>query len=383
VIILILIGYILLQGREVAEDEADLSERAGEITASGIRAASSIGAGSAPFDSLSHEKQYDLMEDLAKKALSFYDLDLLSVTRLQYRLNATFQIEALPHGAGGPRRYMLRISAPGFHSQANVRSEMQWLRSIRDHTNLIVPDPLHTNTGDLVATIEHPGITEARHCVLLHWLEGKAPYENLTPGIMEKVGRFMGQLHQHAAHFSPPEGFERKKWDLEGMMGETLDVPAHKARSALTTAQIETIEATGRIVNRAMQQLGKDREVFGLIHADLHERNYLLFNDEIRAIDFDTCGEGYYLYDLAVALSTLLRRRDLSALKASLLNGYRQARPLSPEHENLITPFIAARLMTHTFWLAGHKDDRVFRDTAPELIERQVAFLQQFIQRMT
>jgi Ser/Thr protein kinase RdoA (MazF antagonist) len=347
------------------------------MTASGIRAAS------APFDSLSHEDQYELMESLAKKALSFYDLDLLSVTRLQYRLNATFQIEALPHGAGGPRRYMLRISAPGFHSQANVRSEMQWLRSIRDHTNLIVPDPLHTNTGDLVATVEHSGIPEARHCVLLHWLEGKAPYENLTPGVMEKVGRFMGQLHQHAASFSPPNGFERKKWDLEGMMGETLDVPAHKARSALATSQIETIEATGRIVNRAMQQLGKDREVFGMIHADLHERNYLLFNDEIRAIDFDTCGEGYYVYDLAVALSTLLRRRDLSALKASLLNGYRQARPLSPEHENLITPFIAARLMTHTFWLAGHKDDRVFRNTAPELIERQVAFLQQFIQRMT
>ena len=34
---------------------------------------------------------------------------------------------------------------------------------------------------------------------------------------------------------------------------------------------------------------------WGLIHADLHEGNYLFHNEQIRPIDFYRCGFGYYL----------------------------------------------------------------------------------------
>jgi len=40
----------------------------------------------------------------------------------------------------------------------------------------------------------------------------------------------------------------------------------------------------------------------GLIHADLHLGNALFWSDEVRVIDFDDCGFGYWLYDIAFAL---------------------------------------------------------------------------------
>ena len=44
------------------------------------------------------------------------------------------------------------------------------------------------------------------------------------------------------------------------------------------------------------------RTATGLIHADLHYENFLFHDGVARAIDFDDCGWGFYLYDVAVTL---------------------------------------------------------------------------------
>jgi Ser/Thr protein kinase RdoA (MazF antagonist) len=62
--------------------------------------------------------------------------------------------------------------------------------------------------------------------------------------------------------------------------------------------------------------------VFGLIHADLHQENYLFHGKQVRAIDFDDCGYGPFVYDLAVTLSELEHRADYPTLRAALLAGY-------------------------------------------------------------
>lgn len=43
---------------------------------------------------------------------------------------------------------------------------------------------------------------------------------------------------------------------------------------------------------------------FGLIHADLRLANLLVDGELTRIIDFDDCGFGWYLHDLASALSS-------------------------------------------------------------------------------
>ena len=53
---------------------------------------------------------------------------------------------------------------------------------------------------------------------------------------------------------------------------------------------------------------------FGLIHSDLHCENFLFHNGVVRAIDFDDCGWGFHLYDLAV---TLWELEELTGVRRS------------------------------------------------------------------
>ena len=336
------------------------------------------------FADLSHEEQRDRLLELAKIALEDYPLETAEIVPLQYQLNASFQVDAKPTDVESDetQRFFLRISAPDYQSQDNIRSEMVYLKYIRDNSDLKVPNPLATNTGELMTTAESLEVPERRNVIMLRWQDGGAiPEDELGPFELEKVGTFMAKLHNLAEAFEEPDYFVRKRWDVDGLMGENLDVSVDRAHAALTAEQLVTINAALKRVEQAASILGEGRDTFGLIHADLHQKNYIFENGLVRAIDFDTLGWGYYVYDIAVTFSRLLHRKDLSSLREAFLRGYRKERSLPPIHEQQIVPLVAARLVTTTLWLAGHKNDAIFKEVATAQIDHQLQHLRAFLQR--
>jgi Ser/Thr protein kinase RdoA (MazF antagonist) len=162
----------------------------------------------------------------------------------------------------------------------------------------------------------------------------------------------MACLQDHAARWTPPAGFTRPRVDnLEVLRRGPADdfSPAIAERVVRTIAALGTPE-TAALVSAAIQkvwttvrELGQGPDVFGLIHADLHHRNVLFHRRIAGAIDFDDCGYGHWLYDLAVPLTALQQRPDYCALRDALLTGYRRRRALSPEQEELLDTFMALR----------------------------------------
>ncbi|KAA3648346.1 MAG: LysM peptidoglycan-binding domain-containing protein [Chloroflexi bacterium] len=336
------------------------------------------------FAELSYDEQRERLEDLARVALEDYPLEVTNITPLQYQLNASFQVEGKPTDIedGESQRFFLRISAPDYQSQDNIRSEMVYLKYIRDNSDLKVPNPLATHIGELMTTAESLQVPEPRNVIMLRWQEGGAlPEDELGSTELEKVGAFMAKLHNLAEAFEEPDYFVRKRWDVDGLMGENLDVSVDRAHANLTAEQLVTINAALKRVEQAAHVLGESRDTFGLIHADLHQKNYIFENGVVRAIDFDTLGWGYYVYDIAVTFSRLLHRKDLGTLREAFLRGYRGERSLPPIHEQQIVPLVAARLVTTTLWLAGHAEDTIFKDVAPKQIDHQVQHLRAFLQR--
>jgi Ser/Thr protein kinase RdoA (MazF antagonist) len=98
-----------------------------------------------------------------------------------------------------------------------------------------------------------------------------------------------------------------------------------------------------RRVRDAQERLGQSRKTFGLIHADIHQNNYLFEGTDVRLLDFGDCGWGHYLYDLAVTLECLDRMPSIAGLRSALLAGYREIRDLPAEHEELIDAFCLLR----------------------------------------
>ncbi len=336
------------------------------------------------FENLTRAGQVRRMKRLAENALASYDLGETRLTPLMHFFNTTFRIDTCRRTssvarAGKGERYVIRIHRPGSQDESTIRSELLWLLALRHDAGLVVPEPVTTFNGELVICASAEGVPETRLCVVFRRVDGRFLDARLRGRQMERVGAFMAKLHRHAEQFVPPAGFFRKRWDYEGLRHEVLGTDLAQSWVHLSPEGRHIIEAVGERVQRTMQALGEGPDVFGLIHADFYQRNYLFSQGEVHAIDFDGCGWGYYLFDIGVAFSTLLARNDYANLRQAFLRGYRQVRPLSSEHEALIDTFIAARLMGHVLWLAAHVDEPSYGARARRRIEYELGEMRDFL----
>jgi Ser/Thr protein kinase RdoA (MazF antagonist) len=342
------------------------------------------------FEDLTRGGQVRRMRRLAETALAAYDFGEMHLTPLMHFFNTTFRIDTCPKPPGTSQehptactgeRYVIRIHRPGSQDTVTIQSELLWLLALRHEAGLVVPEPAPTRDGALVTTASTAGVPEPRDCVVFRWVDGRFLRASLGVRELERVGEFLAKLHRHAEHFVVPEGFFRKRWDYEGLRSSVLGTDLEQSWAHLSRENRTLLDTVGERVQQTMHTLGEGREVFGLIHADFYERNYLFANGEVHAIDFDGCGWGYYLFDIGVAFSTLLARNDYPALRRAFLEGYRQVRPLAADHEVLIDTFIAARLMCHVLWLAAHLDEPSYGLRAARRIEYELGEIKRFLDR--
>ena len=88
----------------------------------------------------------------------------------------------------------------------------------------------------------------------------------------------------------------------------------------------------------------------GLIHADLHLGNAIFQGGDVKLIDFDDCGTGPRVYELAVALWELRDQPNYPAYRDALLAGYRARREIDVAH---LDDFIALRQVAFDLWYTG------------------------------
>jgi Ser/Thr protein kinase RdoA (MazF antagonist) len=303
---------------------------------------------------------------LAEAVQERYGIAATRLVLLAHMENTTFRAEA-----GDGAWYLLRIhrtTGSAFQpprTLAEVRSELTWLQALVSETGLAVPEPVPTVDGELVAVVEVEGVPGPRTCVLFRWGAGRFLDAGLTPSHLERVGGFIARLHDQASGFSPPAGFER--WRRYDVSDEIAAYVIGVVGDQCGAAAVATVEITIDLIRQTERELGEGREAFGLIHGDLHQENYLFDRGRVRAIDFDDCGWGHYVYDLAVTLSELRWRPDYDARRAGLLRGYRATRQLRIEDERHIEIFHGLRLLQLMIWFLDHREHPGFADWEEEV----------------
>ncbi len=251
--------------------------------------------------------------------------------------------------------------------------ELEWLDAITRDTDLVVPKPIATREGELLTVASTSGIPEPRVCALFRWVKGRfCGQRDLTGGHLERVGRLMGRLHCHAAGFVPPPGFTRMRWDAGGLLGGVNGGTIDLAKAMLDPQRLAIVDRAESITRSAMAQLGEDSSVFGLIHGDLHQMNYVFLKGEARALDFDDCGWGYFLGDMGATLGPLVSRTDFASLRAAFLHGYRSVRPLDAGHERMLTSFLIADRLRIALWMSGRSDNPDLRDSIEGFVRDRV-----------
>ena len=128
-------------------------------------------------------------------------------------------------------------------------------------------------------------------------------------------------------------------------------------------------------------ELATRPDATGLIHADLHYENFLFHDGVARAIDFDDCGWGFYLYDVAVTLWELEEREHYSQLRDAFLEEYGQHRPLPPNHDAHLRALFLLRRIQMLMWFLESRRHSSFRDHWAEWASDEITAITVALQR--
>ena len=299
-----------------------------------------------------------------------YGLALDAPIRLLNRSeNATW---AAGDGAGS---VILRVHRAGYHSAAEIRSELDWLRALAGHDGFRAVQPLADRSGAYVQAIENRLVV------------GFAPIigrEVLASDDLRQwfgdLGEISARLHRHARHWQRPAGFTRKRWDLQTILGARPHWGDRRDAPGLDAAGARLLTRVADDLTARLTDYGTGAARFGLIHADLRLANLLVDAAGLWVIDFDDCGFGWWMYDFAAAVSFIETDPRLPELAALWCEGYRRSTPISQADEAILPVLIMLRRLLLTAWIGSRADsDTALALGGPDFTQTSVALADRYL----
>lgn len=317
-----------------------------------------------PLDSMTEPERLTAFDTLAANALQAWELRSSALTRIACRENAVYAVDLADGG-----RVALRVHRYGYHSRASLHSELAWMRALAN-TGIATPTAVLTPSGDMMVEVTSGAVSAPHLCDILEWVEGRplGSVDNLSPsangGISDtycKIGRIAARIHCHSTTWQAPADFVRPHWDYEGCLGKAALWGPWFDLKELDTGELRLLSAAVDVLDRTLRRMGKDRELYGLIHADLVPENVIKHEDQVVVIDFDDSGYGWYLWELATAVFWYLGTPDYVSALDGYSAGYRAVRPLPEEDLRLLPQFLLMRALVYMGWLQTRRSQRIAR----------------------
>lgn len=307
----------------------------------------------------------------AHQALAAFGIIPTALRFVKISENVTFRVIDAADGAV----LVLRLHRPGYHDIDKLRSEHAWTRALVT-AGVAAPAALLTPSGEGFAEVEVAATGERRWAGLARWVEGELLDEVVAREAdpeanarhFARLGGLMAAMHDQAVGWVPPPGFTRHALDADGLMGAAPFWGPFWDHPIFPAAERRTLLATRDMLHAALTRLRATAAGYSLIHADLHPRNLVVHGSEpardrpegkpsgresparLAVIDFDDCGFGWHLYDLAVALVNYQDHPGFPGFRAACVAGYRAVRPLAEAELALLPMFLLCRDLAQIGW---------------------------------
>ncbi len=236
---------------------------------------------------------------------------------------------------------ILRLTENHHRSAAQLNAELDFISTLWDG-GVSVAKPQISINGLRVETIDN------HHISIFEKAEGTIENAELTFSSLRatrNLGLQLGKIHSLSVSFSSKDSKRHHFSDVMHLKNGLQSIPAED--------QLAITEFKKGV--SWLNTLPKDKNVYGLVHMDAHNRNFSIdTNENITLFDFDDCAYNFFAYDLATPLYSI-QRSSLSIeqkqeARNALLDGYSEAYSLPDTWLDTIDGFIRFRDIEMFAW---------------------------------
>ena len=324
---------------------------------------------SIPFKTASYQTQVARLKSLAEEALKLFPVKPQALEFINHGENTTFKLIDK-----SKKKYLVRVHRAIYHSKPAIEEELSWLHHLAE-TSIVAPSPILSKNGNFIETINDERVDHARNVDLMNWVEGRFVWKNARPVHFRKIGKLLAELQLDTRKRKTKH---RRYWDAEGLVGRDAKLGTIYGIDGLEKKERSILESAAKDILKELKRFEtKHPTRMGLIHADLHFGNMVFRpSGDVAPIDFDDCGFGFHMYDLAVPLLSILALKDLKpdtdtqAMREALLAGYQTVKSIDDEDLEILKRLEVARRIAMVGWMSSRSDNPRLRARLRSVIER-------------
>ncbi|WP_249872863.1 phosphotransferase enzyme family protein [Oceanobacillus saliphilus] len=201
--------------------------------------------------------------------------------------------------------FILKFYTSSVYRKDSIIAELDWIRFLHS-SGINVTPPLLSNNGKYIETIK---LEVERECYVLAFEKAKGSFINVNDkrtwnkDFYYIWGKTLGKMHCLSKNYSPDGTIKKQGWNMGYLFSGNF-----KEVSKVVVQKWE--EFVGEL-----NKLPKDKNGYGMIHNDLHQRNFYVHNDEIILFDFGDCEYNWFIYDIAIVLYHAVQSIDENEIK--------------------------------------------------------------------
>jgi len=284
-------------------------------------------------------------DDLLAKIVSQYEIEEpLECVFMQRGVNDTYELRC-----GDDRKYSIRVYRHALRERDEIDFEMAAI-SYLHKKGAYVAYPIVKRNGDFVTKIEAPeGI---RYVIITAHADGEH-LRYKKPDQAVRFGESAATLHKLSEGFNTTH--HRPDLDVDYLLDNSLQIIRpyfYKNLDDWTILEKAATEARLRVSSESRNKLDT-----GFCHGDFHGGNVREADDVITHFDFDCCGMGLRIFDLATFYWSARLREKHEEQWPAFLEGYRSVRSIGEVDLALLDTFVFIRHVWLMSLHMGNADD--------------------------
>ena len=219
--------------------------------------------------------------------------------------------------------YILKVSHHHWRSLSDIQFELELLEFLHQR-NIPVAYPLRTREQKLFVTIK--ALEGDRYAALFPYADGTVPLGDLNLTQSEIFGETLGKLHQSTLDFQTQA--LRQPLNLDYLLDESYQVIAPCLQDKPN--ELVYLERAIERIKLQLQDIPQKSPFWVVCWGDPHSGNVHFTEDnKITLFDFDQCGYGWRVFDLAKFLQVSLRAGVQRKVRDAFLAGYQTIQNLT------------------------------------------------------